>query len=156
MTIRMKTLRVTATLLVGAIALAGCSSIKDTLGASKYPPDEFMVVAKTPLIIPPQYNLHPPGITNPQPRKIDTSELAMRALFPDPESTEAGISKAEAILLNASGPNIDEPGSRSNTGTFDDVVDKGSLTEDILFDDVTEGSSDAIELRDSIPANPND
>ena len=80
---RLKLAQVTAALLIGSFGLGGCSAIGDTLGSSKYPPDEFLVVAKTPLIIPPDYNLHPPGISNPVPREVDTSELAMRALFPD-------------------------------------------------------------------------
>ena len=41
--------------------LSGCGGLKDALGANKYPPDEFAVVSKRALVIPPDYNLRPPG-----------------------------------------------------------------------------------------------
>ena len=49
------------TLLAGAVfALVGCDSIRSAAGVSKSAPDEFAVVTKAPLIIPPDYNLRPP------------------------------------------------------------------------------------------------
>jgi hypothetical protein len=148
---RSKMVPLTAALLVGSVALAGCSAVRDTLGSNKYPPDEFMVVAKTPLIIPPEYNLNPPGITNPHPREVDTSELAMRALFPETEATGAEMSAASALLLQESGANAVGAGARSNLNSSEDVVGKGSVTESILYDDAIEGSSDSIERRSTLP-----
>jgi hypothetical protein len=47
----------------GLLALTACgnSSVKETLGLSRKPPDEFKVVARPPLSIPPQFNLRPPS-----------------------------------------------------------------------------------------------
>lgn len=46
-----------------SLLLAACSgsSVKDTLGISRSAPDEFRVVARPPLSVPPQFNLRPPS-----------------------------------------------------------------------------------------------
>ena len=45
-----------------ALTLAACSSttVKDTLGIDRKAPDEFRVVSRPPLYIPPDFNLQPP------------------------------------------------------------------------------------------------
>jgi len=42
------------------LSLAACDTLRSVAGNDKQPPDEFAVVTKAPLIIPPDYNLHPP------------------------------------------------------------------------------------------------
>ncbi len=153
---RHKLAQVTAALLIGSFGLGACSAIGDTLGSSKYPPDEFLVVAKTPLIIPPDFNLHPPGISDPLPREVDTSELAMRALFPDIATGSSNPSAAEDLLVEAAGGNAAGPDARSNLSPAENVVGKGSYTEDIMSGETLGGSSSAIESRPGIPIDPND
>jgi hypothetical protein len=50
-------------MLAGLIGLSACGggSVKDTLGIAKKAPDEFRVVARPPLTVPPQFNLRPPA-----------------------------------------------------------------------------------------------
>ena len=43
-----------------ACTLASCDSIRDAAGLTKQPPDEFAVVTKAPLTLPPDYSLRPP------------------------------------------------------------------------------------------------
>lgn len=45
-----------------ALSIAGCggTSVRDSLGFGKRSPDEFAVVKRQPLIIPPDYDLRPP------------------------------------------------------------------------------------------------
>ena len=43
------------------LALPGCDSLRREAGMTKQSPDEFAVVTKAPLIIPPDFNLHPPA-----------------------------------------------------------------------------------------------
>ena len=49
-------------LLLGALALAACSNtdVRDTLGINKAAPDEFVVVSRPPLSVPPEFDLRPP------------------------------------------------------------------------------------------------
>ena len=63
-----------AVVFVVAAALVGCGGVRDQLGLTKKPPDEFTVVSKPPLVIPPNFNLRPPltGTTatgEPQPHR---------------------------------------------------------------------------------------
>ena len=49
-----------AALLGLGLALIGCQSIRQATGAAKLPPDEFTVLSKPPLVIPPGKALPPP------------------------------------------------------------------------------------------------
>jgi hypothetical protein len=57
--------RVAAVLSVAVVlaaALTGCdTTVQETLGLGKRAPDEFQVVRRAPLAVPPDYNLRPPG-----------------------------------------------------------------------------------------------
>jgi hypothetical protein len=48
-------------LLVAGLGLSGCSKMRDELGLSRHSPDEFTVVKRAPLTLPPDYNLRPPA-----------------------------------------------------------------------------------------------
>jgi hypothetical protein len=65
-------LRVAPALLFGlmlmAPVLSGCGEVRDALGYDKNAPDEFAVVARAPLSVPPNFKLRPPepGAQRPQ------------------------------------------------------------------------------------------
>ena len=42
------------------LSLMGCENIRQATGSAKLPPDEFTVLTKAPLVLPPDYNLRPP------------------------------------------------------------------------------------------------
>src|SRR6185369_5402368 len=50
------------------LGLAGCENTKEMLGLTKRSPDEFQVVSRAPLSMPPDYSLRPPtpGAARPQ------------------------------------------------------------------------------------------
>lgn len=64
--------RVTQALLFGltllAPTLSGCGEVRNALGYDKKPPDEFAVIARAPLSVPPNFQLRPPepGARRPQ------------------------------------------------------------------------------------------
>ena len=124
-----------AALAAGALVLlGGCSSMKDALGISKHPPDEFAVVTKAPLIVPPNYNLMPPKPTVEQPREANPQAEAIQALFPDHKV--APPSQSEAMLIRKSG--ADETASNIRTkvgGETTEISDRGADTAKILYDD---------------------
>ena len=41
------------------LVLGGCTGVKDKLGLAKQSPDEFMVMSRAPLSLPPDYNNRP-------------------------------------------------------------------------------------------------
>src|ERR1700754_2753643 len=69
-----------ATALVAAAGLAGCQSTSKALGMSKVTPDEFRVVTKAPLVVPPDYSLRPPAPGEPRPQELQP-ESAARAVL---------------------------------------------------------------------------
>lgn len=70
----------TAALLVGAAGLAGCQSASQAFGLSKVTPDEFRVVTKAPLTLPPDYSLRPPEPGEPRPQELQPESAARQAL----------------------------------------------------------------------------
>ncbi|MDX1580100.1 MAG: DUF3035 domain-containing protein [Alphaproteobacteria bacterium] len=139
---------------LGALALSGCSGFSDAIGSSKYPPDEFAVIASSPLIIPPDYNLRPPGVNRPEAQQIDPSQMALRALFPDQSIQYAEPSEGERNLSRQAGVNEANRDAGSELSPAPSVTRKGAFTEDILFGDemdsgsevlIEQGGSDSLE-----------
>ncbi len=63
--------------------VAGCSgdrTLADRLGMGRNTPDEFQVVERAPLVVPPEYSLRPPEPGAPRPQEGTTSDRAERAL----------------------------------------------------------------------------
>lgn len=99
----------TALALLSAAAAGGCGTLAKTFGSDTSSPDEFRVVTKAPLIIPPEYNLRPPRPGDPRPQELTAAQRAQRAIL---GSTEAsGLSQGEQLLVAKAGtvlPNIRE------------------------------------------------
>lgn len=70
------------------MALPSCTGVKEQLGLTKSAPDEFTVVTKAPLIIPPDLTLRPPRPGAGGPRDAQAGERARRALVGATEETE--------------------------------------------------------------------
>lgn len=68
---------VCAPILLGA--LTGCDTTKDALGLSKNTPDEFVVVTKAPLVLPPEFGLRPPDPGAPRPQEVPARDRAAAA-----------------------------------------------------------------------------
>ena len=60
-------------LLMAVLALSACDSAKKQLGIERQAPDEFAVVKRAPLAMPPDYTLRPPtpGAQRPQEQTTD-------------------------------------------------------------------------------------
>jgi len=72
---------VTVALLVGAAGLAGCDTASKAFGLAKVTPDEFRVVTKAPLTLPPDYSLRPPAPGEPRPQELQPESAARQALI---------------------------------------------------------------------------
>jgi hypothetical protein len=77
-----------------AAALSGCSSVREAMGGTKAPPDEFAILTAAPLIVPPDYNLRPPQPGAPARNAADPSNQARAALY-------SGSSEAAAAALGS-------------------------------------------------------
>ena len=107
--------------LVGAIALSvsGCDTLRREAGLTKQSPDEFAVVTKAPLIIPPNFNLRPPAPGAPPLNQQDATDSAQAALFngSDPATVAAGmpanVSMGQRMLLANAGAQNADPAIRA-------------------------------------------
>jgi uncharacterized lipoprotein len=87
-----------------AAVVSGCDTIRDAAGQTKDSPDEFAIVTKAPLVIPPDFNLHPPSAGAAPTNQIAPTQAAQAALFTaDPATVAASLpaqmSTGERYLL---------------------------------------------------------
>jgi hypothetical protein len=100
-----------ATALVAAagVGLSSCSSTRNALGMTKVTPDEFRVVSKAPLVVPPDYALRPPAPGEPRPQELQPESAARIALLGQREAqarsdgekalvAKAGADKADPLI----------------------------------------------------------
>jgi hypothetical protein len=89
-----------------AASLAGCSTFRKAAGMDQTSPDEFAVVTKAPLIIPPDYNLKPPKPGATPTNQIGPTDAAEAALYGRRQpvtSTHGQLSAGEQELLAKAG-----------------------------------------------------
>jgi hypothetical protein len=77
-------------------SLSGCAALVGT-GT----PDEFRVVRKAPLTIPPEYNLHPPKPGESRPQELEPDAQARVAVFGSDIGKDA--SEGEKLLVKSAG-----------------------------------------------------
>ncbi len=99
---KMTTLLVTGGLIV---ALGACTSSRS--GARANAPDEFRVVKKAPLVVPPEYNLRPPTPGQAQPFEVDEARAGVATAFGTTIGADASLS--ERALVAAAGANSVNP-----------------------------------------------
>jgi hypothetical protein len=93
--------------LVAALGVAGCNSASRALGMSKVTPDEFRVVSKAPLVVPPDYSLRPPMPGQPRPQELQPESAARAALLGERDSEVR--SEGEKILVTKAGADKADP-----------------------------------------------
>jgi hypothetical protein len=82
---------------------AGCASSTGAANA----PDEFRVVKKAPLVVPPDYNLRPPQSGQAQPFEVDEARAGIATAFGS--NVGASASASERSLVAAAGANSVSP-----------------------------------------------
>ena len=97
------------------VGLVACSSAKEQLGLNRQSPDEFKVVTRAPLEMPPDYNLRPPRPGAARPQEQSTVEAASAAVFGQSAAVSdiEGVTRGEAALLGAAGGQYVDPNIRA-------------------------------------------
>src|SRR5580693_478785 len=93
--------------LVAGAALAGCQSTRQALGMTKVVPDEFRVVSKAPLVVPPDYSLRPPAPGEPRPQELQPESAARNALMGERAAEDR--SDGEKLLASKAGADQADP-----------------------------------------------
>src|SRR6185369_13259993 len=146
---RRKTFAMTVSLIAAGAVLAGCEATKETLGLTKRSPDEFQVVSRAPLSLPPDYNLRPPTPGAPRPQEGTPRDQAKAAVFNTPDaaiadkvppaigegSEGAAQSAGESALLQSAGISGVNPNIRKlvDAETDQDQADSVSLADELTF-----------------------
>ena len=103
------------------LGLAACSGFNEQLGLTKQSPDEFRVVSRAPLTLPPDYALRPPAPGTPRPQEGTPTQQAERAVFrnaagpsglPTQTAINPDLSPGERSLLSAAGAANADPNIR--------------------------------------------
>ena len=89
------------TLIIAAGSMTACQSATKRLGLTTSAPNEFNILTKPPLVIPPEYNLRPPQLGTSTADNNYSQESARKALIGDIDSAEP--SRGEIVLMTKAG-----------------------------------------------------
>ena len=127
-----------------AATTSGCENARRALGMEKQAPDEFAVVTRAPLTMPPDYGLRPPSPGEERPQEQNTRTQARRILLGNGAAggdaasqavAEGKFTKGEAAILAKAGaldpdPNIRQEVNRESTALVE--ANKG-MFDKLLF-----------------------
>ena len=89
--------------LAASLSLAACEKTREQFDFSKKPPDEFAVVKRAPLEMPPDFELRAPKPGAPRPQEQATDQVARQVILGEDAqkaiAREAGVTQGEAVLL---------------------------------------------------------
>lgn len=119
------------------LGLAACGGFNEQLGLTKQSPDEFRVVSRAPLTVPPNFALRPPEPGAPRPQEGTPAQQAERAVFRNSAGLPALTTQAasqpdrsvgERSLLSAAGAQGADPNIRvlveRETNSINDESDR--------------------------------
>ena len=94
--------------------LAACSNAKEQLGLTRSAPDEYAIVKRAPLEMPPDYALRPPRPGMARPQEAEPGKQAQMALFGNDsqQSSRKTPEDGESALLQQAGADNAQPGIR--------------------------------------------
>lgn len=78
--------------------MVGCTSTSRALGITKDAPNEFNILTKAPLVVPPEYNLRPPRVGESSAENNYSQRAAREALVGDVDAAEP--SQGEIVLMS--------------------------------------------------------
>lgn len=136
--------------IVTMFTLGACATVEDSLGLGEGAPDEFKVVAKPPLEIPPDFNLIPPRPGAARPQELSASETAREAILGAGRSARnAGNTfqtGGELALLRKSGALDADPAIVEMLNEDSNLIDRGAqFSEMVLFFEEPDPSATVID-----------
>lgn len=104
-------------LVTAALSIAACQKTKEQFDFSKKAPDEFAVVKRAPLEMPPTFDVVPPRPGAPRPQEQATDQLARDAILGEDArkslAKQTGVTEGEAVLLQKTGAASASPAIRA-------------------------------------------
>jgi len=119
-------------LALAALTVTGCTSTSRALGLEKSAPNEFNILTKAPLVVPPEYNLRPPAVGASSAENNYTQRAAREALIGNVDPAEP--SRGEIALMAKAGVNSSNPEIRLEIDGDNSVERKTEgFTDRLLF-----------------------
>ena len=142
---------------IGAgVALSGCDSIRQATGAAKVPPDEFTVLTKSPLVIPPDFNLRPPQPGIASRNDPDADETGGALALPQAGATAASLaaySDGEQLLLNKTKAlSVDANIRKTITQEIGQENQGAAFAQKVLFDQAKPAAPATAPMAAAAPA----
>lgn len=132
-------------LTLAAVMLAACSDVRQSLGLARSTPDEFAVVTRAPLAMPPNYDMQPPQPGAQRPQETTTRQDARQTVFRSgqvdggealtgPQAT-GQVSAGERTVLSRAGADQADPDIRSQVDRESRVLaaSERSFVDGLLF-----------------------
>lgn len=128
----MRTTMLLTALASTALVATGCTSTSRALGLEKSAPNEFNILTKAPLVVPPEYNLRPPAVGEASAENNYSQKAARDALIGDIDAAEP--TRGEIALMAKAGVNRADPEIRLAIDGANSVERKSEgFTDRVLF-----------------------
>ena len=129
----MKSVKIAGLMVLAGLSLSACESTKDALGLNKVVPDEFRVVTKAPLVVPPDYALRPPAPGEPRPQELQPESAARQAMLGQRDAVTR--SQGEQLFVAQAGGGKADPLARYVVDDeFGDLAYKEpSFADNVMF-----------------------
>ncbi len=115
-------------LTISASIAVSCSSTKEQLGLSKKSPDEFAVVKRAPLELPPSYTLAPPRPGAARPQETSPNIQAKEAVLgASTLQAKDGVTAGESVLLQKAGTGVADPSIRAKVDEESNDYDRSKI-----------------------------
>jgi hypothetical protein len=125
------------------LLLGGCDRVRETVGLTKRAPDEFTIITKAPLVLPPDFSLRPPQPGAQRPQETAPRTRARQAMIKAARGGGTGAAPAggtgvsggeSAILKHAGATGADSSIRKTiNRETTQLAEQDNSFTDRILF-----------------------
>ena len=136
----MMKVRVLFVLTLTLTVLSACGGTRESLGLGRSVPDEYAVVDRPPLSMPPDYTLRPPRPGAERPQDVNLTQRASETLFGGETKAaaapaEGGGSSSEQVLLQTAGASSADPNIRETVDreAAQKVVASEHLVERLLW-----------------------
>ena len=129
-----------AAAIIGALIVTGCEGSREAIGIGKQSPDEFAVVTRAPLSMPPDYGLRPPrpGVDRPQEEKVTDAARDLIVKSANSNASTRRVSTAslgETALLSKAGATNPDPNIRREINRESSILatEDDSFTDSLIF-----------------------
>ena len=122
------------TLVAGAALALGACDVAKTLGIDREGPDEFQVLRRAPLTVPPDFRLRPPSPGAVRPQEQPPRDRTRQALAGAGSATETRSDGESALVAKTGGVKVDSSFRRRIDEETAEIAEKNRrLLDDLIF-----------------------